>query len=253
MTVATETKEENGALDANTAEAMFAAGVHYGYGRATRHPSTSPFIYGLKAGTEIIDLRATQQKLRQAQEFAKQVGADGGQLLFVSSKHEAGEAIKRCAESVGQPYVTGRWIGGTLTNFKNIRSRVKKLEDLEAQRDSGEMEERYTNKEQILLEREIDRLDRKFGGTRDMGDKPAALYVVDAKQEEIAVREARKNDIPIISLSSTDCDISDIAYPIPGNDSSRASIEMITEAIRDAYAAGKQQAKKKSKKDSAEE
>lgn len=232
---------EKASVSSETIEALFEAGVHYGYSKSRRHPSTLPYIYGNKDGVEIIDLEKTFALLERAKRFAREVGAEGGTMLFVSSKNEARDLVKKYAEVVGQPYVAGRWIGGTLTNFQNIRKRVKKLHELEEKRESGELE-KYTNKEQILFEREIERLDGKFGGIRDMEDKPDAMFIIDPKEESIAVAEAKQFDIPVIALANTDCNVDEIQYPILANDASRESIDIFTKEITGAFQDGQKHA-----------
>jgi len=219
---------------------MYEAGAHYGHSRRRRHPSVIPYIYGTKNKMEIIDLQKTKEALDKALAFVKELGKSGKQLLFVTSKHEANAAIKEGAKRIDQPYVTDRWIGGTLTNFDNIRGRIDTLHDLEEKRDSGELE-KYTKKEQLLQEREIGRLREKFGGIETMDTKPAAMFIIDTNEEEIAVSEATQNNIPIVGLCNTDCNIDEVAYPIPANDSNRASIKYFTERIVDVYEDGRRE------------
>lgn len=219
-------------------ERMFNVGAHYGYSKSKRHPSTKAFIYGAKNNTEIFDLEKTSEALKKAKVFVKEIATQGRQLLFVSSKLEAREFIKVGAESINQPYVAGRWIGGTLTNFDIIRKRVDRLIDLVSKKEKGELE-KYTKKEQLLMTREAESLDEKFGGISNMKGMPGALFVIDVKKEVIAVAEAEKKGIPVVTLSSNDCDISSVEYPIPGNDSARASIEFFVSEIVEAYKSGK--------------
>lgn len=217
---------------------MFEVGAHYGQSKSRRHPSTIPFIYGMKNRKEIFDLEKTKEALDNALAFVEELGASGKQLLFVTSKHEANEVLRKGAESIDQPFVTGRWIGGTLTNFKNIRGRIEKLQELRKKQESGELE-KYTKKEQLLLDREIDRLENKFGGIESMESFPGALFIIDTKEEEIAVAEAQQNDIPIIGVCSTDCNIDIIEYPIPANDAQRASVAYFVEKVVAAYEEGR--------------
>jgi|AntRauTorckE6833_2_1112554.scaffolds.fasta_scaffold04404_2 small subunit ribosomal protein S2 len=216
---------------------MFAAGAHYGLARSRRHPSTIDYIFGLKDGIEIIDLEKTQKLLDDAAKFINKLGEEGEQVLFVTSKNEANDIIRTLAASVEQPYVTGRWIGGTFTNFNNIQGRIRHLNELEENQESGELE-KYTKKEQLLFQREIDRLKDKFGGIRNMKKLPAAIVVVDSKNDAIAVEEAHQSDIPVVALTNIDCDINLIDYPIVANDARAASIRYFLEKLRDAYADG---------------
>lgn len=221
-------------------EAMYEAGAHYGQSKSRRHPSTIPYIYGTKNKMEIFDLEKTKEALAEAEEYVKELGRKGKKLLFVTSKPEANKTIREAAESVDQPYVTGRWIGGTLTNFKNIRGRIEKLRELRKKRESGELE-KYTKKEQLLLEREIERLERKFGGIEDMSQFPGALFIVDTKEEQIAVDEATQVDVSIVGLCNTDCNIDEIDYPVPANDTTKASIEYFVNRIVEAYREGQKE------------
>lgn len=216
---------------------MFAAGAHYGLARSRRHPSTIDYIFGLKDGIEIIDLEKTQKLLEDAAEFLHNLGEEGEQVLFVTSKNEANDIIRTTAASIEQPYVTGRWIGGTFTNFNNIQGRIRHLDELEEKQESGDLE-KYTKKEQLLFQREIDRLKDKFGGIRNMKKLPSAIVVVDSKNDAIAVEEAHQSDIPVVALTNIDCDINLIDYPIVANDARAASIRYFIEKLRDAYADG---------------
>lgn len=220
-----------------TLEEYFEVGAHYGLARSRRHPSTMDYIYGQKNGIEIIDLEKTKSLLDEAVAYARSLGEEGKQILWVTSKNEANRIIKHIAESLEHPYVTGRWIGGTLTNFDNIRSRVEKLEELETKKETGELE-KYTKKEQVLFDREIDRLKEKFGGIRTMNDIPDAMFIVDTKAEDIALQEAQHNDVPVIGLCNVDCDINQVDYPIVANDGAQDSIRLFVQKICDAYADG---------------
>lgn len=217
-----------------TIEEMFKVGAHYGYAKRRRHPSVIPFIFGIKNNVEIFDLEKTNAALEEAKAFAKDLAEKGKMILFVSGKAEAKEAIKTSADSIQMPYVAGRWKGGTLTNFEEIRKRVIRLDELTSQRDAGELG-KYTKKERLMIDREIESLEENFSGLNLMTRLPDAIYVVDANHEEIAVNEAVALGIPVISLSSSDCDYTKIDYPIPGNDSNRHSIVYFTNAIVEAY------------------
>lgn len=224
-------------ISPDTLQAMFSAGAHYGLARRRRHPSTMDYIFGLKDGVEIIDLEKTQALLNDATSFLEELGKEGESILFVTSKNEANSIVKNIADSINQPYVVGRWIGGTFTNFKNIRGRIRHLEELEEKRDSGELE-KYTKKEQLLFEREMNRLKDKFEGIRNMTDKPAAIIVVDSKEEDIAIAEAQHDGVATVALCNVDCDINEIDYPIVANDGRAESIRFFLQQLRDAYAHG---------------
>jgi small subunit ribosomal protein S2 len=217
-----------------TSEALMAAGVHYGYSRTRRHPTTTPFLYGTKEGVDIIDVEKTIPQLSAATEFLKGLAASGKTILFVGVKPEARKHIEATAQSLGQPFVTERWIGGVLTNFPEIKKRIQKLIDLKEKRASGELS-KYTKKEQLLIAREMERLEKYFNGVLSLTKMPDALVVIDSKKEHIAVKEARKMHIPVVALGNTDCSIRGIDYPIIGNDGSSSSIETILAILKDAF------------------
>ena len=222
----------------DTIQKMFTAGAHFAFSRSRRHPTLAPFIFGVKNRVEIFDLEKTQTFLDKATDFARKMGAEGKQVLFVGGKAEALDAVKQAALSIDMPYVAGRWIGGALSNFKEIRSRVDKFLDLTAKREKGELA-KYTKKERLLIDREIDKLDRLFSGLIPMKELPKALFVIDSKHENIAVTEARKAGIPVIALMGSDCNFKDAECPIPGNDASIASIAFFVDKIVWAYKEGR--------------
>ena len=218
-------------------EELFSAGAHFGFVKSRRHPSSKPFIFGIKNKIEIFDLEKTKESLDKALEFVEFLGSNNGKILFVSGKNEAKKAIVTVAESISMPYVAGRFIGGSLTNFSEIRKRVEKMESLVSQREKGEPS-KYTKKERLLIDREIDKLREFFFGLSLMKNLPQAVFVVDSKKESIAVREAKKVGIPLISLSGTDNNLNEVEFPIPGNDASRVSIEFFLNKIAEAYKRG---------------
>jgi small subunit ribosomal protein S2 len=243
----------------NDIKTLFEAGAHFGYSRTRRHPTASPFIFGTKDRNDFFDLEETKRRLEAACAFASGIASSSAavapvsehktqlgekaavrakQLLFVGGKNEAVDIIKEVAMSIGAPYVAGRWIGGSLTNFKNIRKRIDRLEKLMSERDSGELE-KYTKKERLLIDREIAELLARFGGLVKMLELPAALFIVDTRREETAVREANQLGIPVIGLSSSDCDFSAVQYPVPANDTSVRSIRLVAESIAGAFEKGK--------------
>jgi len=223
-------------------ETMFSSGAHYGYSKSRRHPSTSTFIFGVKNGVEIFDLEKTSISLNKALDFVRTLGESNQLMLLVSGKKEMKSVITKTGEDLGVLYVAGRWIGGTLTNFSEIRKRTHKYLDLKEKKDKGELS-KYTKKERLLIDREIDELGLKFGGVVTMKELPKALFVIDSKEEKIAVTEAKMMGIPVISLFSSDCDIKDIDFPIPGNDSSVASASFFLSKISEAYKEGQKKSK----------
>ncbi len=225
--------EKNPAIDA-----MFNVGAHYGFIKSRRHPTIKSFIFGVKNKVEIFDLDKTEAQLNTALEFIKSVAASGKQLVFVGSKSEARDAIKNAADRIAQPFVASRWIGGTFTNFEIIRKRVEKLLDLISQKEKGELN-KYTKKERVMIDRDIERLTSLFGGITTMNTLPGAIFVADPKKEYIAVAEAIARKIPVVALSGADCDISIIKYPIVANDSSIASVAFFTDKVAEVYSQGK--------------
>ncbi|MBI4093983.1 30S ribosomal protein S2 [Candidatus Kaiserbacteria bacterium] len=223
-----------------TVQALFDAGAHFALARARRHPSASPFIYSTKDRTDIFDLTTTASRLEAAQDFLRSLA--GKPVLFVGGKHEAVEIVKSAALRAGSPYVAGRWIGGTLTNFKNVRKRIDRLEKLMKDRESGELE-KYTKKERLMIDREIEELLGRFGGLRSLADLPAALVVIDTRHEDTAVREATQLHIPVVGLASSDCDFSLVQFPIPANDTSVKSVRFVCDALSEAYLEGKKVSK----------
>lgn len=219
-------------------EAMFKVGAHYGFIKSRRHPTTKPFIFGVKNRVEIFDLEKTSAQLEAAIEFVKKMAAAGKQVVFIGSKSEARQAVKEAAERIAQPYVAGRWIGGTFTNFEVIRKRVEKLLDLTSKKEKNELA-KYTKKERLMIDRDIEKLNDLFGGITSMNHLPGAIFIVDPKKEHIAVAEAIHRNIPIVALAGSDCDVSNIAYPVVANDASIDSVAFISDKISAAYAEGK--------------
>ncbi|HVU80182.1 MAG TPA: 30S ribosomal protein S2 [Candidatus Paceibacterota bacterium] len=216
-------------------EKLFSVGAHFGYSPSRRHPSTAPFIYGKKGGTELFDLEKTAACLEAAEAFVKSLAEGRKTILFVGGKAEARGALKRAAERLNQPYVASRWIGGTLTNFAEIRKRLNRLQELSDMREKGELA-KFTKLERLLIDREISDLDLMFGGLRGMSKLPDALLVIDPRQEKGAVDEAKQLGIPVVALLNSDCDRSVISYPIPGNDASVATITFTLDHLAQTYA-----------------
>lgn len=223
-------------------EAMFKAGAHFAYSKSRRHPSVKPYIFGIKNRVEIFDLEKSSEALEKAKTFVKTLASEGKQILFVGGKAEARDVVRQSAESLGMPYVAGRWIGGTITNFDMIRKRVVRLAELTEKREKGELA-KYTKKERLLLDRHIENLNFYFKGLTPLKTFPAALFVIDPKREIIAVTEARKAGIPVIALAGSDCDLGTVSYPIPGNDASLSSVRFFVNEITRAYNEGKKGSK----------
>ena len=242
MTEKTSEKISTTGAIASPIDTMFKAGAHFAFGRSRRHPTVAPYIFGMKNKVEIFDLEKTQGLLAAASTFVENMAKEGKQLLIVGGKSEARAAVKGAGEMLGMPFVDGRWIGGTLTNFGQIKKRVEKLERLTSEREKGELA-KYTKKERLLIDREIANLDRFFSGIIPMKELPKVLFVVDPKKEYTAVKEAQDLGIPVIALAGSDCDISIIEYPIVGNDASKSSITFFVGEMVKAYEAGKVLAK----------
>ncbi len=222
----------------NLIESLFAAGAHFGFVKARRHPSAKPFIFGAKNKVEIFDLEKTSAELMKAAEFVESKGKEGTMGLFVGGKSEAREAVIGSGRELEMPFVAGRWIGGTLTNFPEIKKRIARLEELTTQRERGELA-KYTKKERLLIDREIDKLHLYFSGLSTMKALPKFLVVVDPKKEHIAVSEAKKMNIPVVALAGSDTNLFAVDYAIPGNDASRHSVSFILGELVKAYKAGR--------------
>lgn len=219
-------------------EEMFQAGAQYGYGKSRRHPSVLPFIYATRPSGDVINLEKTAEMLKRAGEFAEKLGKENKTLLFVGTKPEAKETIKSAAESLSLPYVSERWIGGTLTNFPEIRKRITELENYKKEKAEGSLE-KYTKKERALLAKKMQRLSLYFEGLLGVKKLPMALFVVDAKTEHTAVKEAKMAGIGVIALTNSDTDISELDYPVLGNDATIPSIRYFTGVIAEEYKKGR--------------
>ena len=217
------------------------AGVHYGHRASRWNPKMRPYIYARKNLIHIIDVRETVRGLLRAKKYLTQVSSRGSLVLFVGTKRQAADAIGNEAQRAGMPFVNDRWLGGTLTNFRTIRSRLSRLEELEAIRDSEQINT-YSKKMQSALNREYRKMYRNLNGIRTMSRLPECLVIVDPKKEKNAVSEAQKLGIATVSLIDTDCDPDLVDLPIPGNDDSMRSIELIMKMLADAIVAGKNQA-----------
>jgi len=221
-------------------EEMFNAGVHYGYSRSRRHPSMKKSIFGVKNSVEIIDLEKTVEALETASEYVKSLAKEGKKILFVGSKNQIRVIVEREALRINAPFVVNRWIGGTLTNFDEIKKRVLLFRELSEKKEKGELG-MYTKKERLLIDRDIVKLERNFGGITSMPETmPTAMIVVDPMSEEIAVKEAQVLGMPVIAIANSDCNISNIDYSIPANDSSRGSVEFILKKLIEAYESGRE-------------
>lgn len=217
-------------------EKMFRVGAHYGYSKTRRHPSLAKYIYATKNKGDVIDLEKTNIMLDRAAEFVKNLGSEGKIILFVGTKPEAKEITKNTAESLSMPYVTERWIGGTLSNFGEIKKRIIELENYQKE-SAGSGLDKYTKKERVVMAKKMEKLARYYTGLLGLKKAPEALFVVDAKAEHIAVTEGKARGVPIIALMNSDSNIKGIEYPIVGNDASVPSIKFFILYLADAYKA----------------
>lgn len=219
-------------------ENMFKAGAHFAFSKTRRHPTVTPYIFGVKNKVEIFDLEKTEVLLENAKAFVSSLAKEGKAILFVGGKSEARNSIKSGALSINMPYVDGRWIGGTLTNFTQIRKRVEKMEKLVSEKEKGELA-KYTKKERLLIDKEIANLERFFSGIVSMKDLPKAIFIVDPKKEKTALKEAKDMGIPVIALAGSDCNIKGLDFPMVGNDSSQTSVNFFVQEIVKAYSTAK--------------
>ena len=218
---------------------LLEAGVHFGHQTRRWNPKMARYIFTERNGIYIIDLQKTVKKLEEAYMFVRDVAANGDSVLFVGTKKQAGESIKEEAERAGAHYVNARWLGGMLTNFKTIRQRIQRLEQLRKMQEDGTFD-RLPKKEVGKLELEIEKLEKYLGGIKTMNKLPGALFIVDPRKERIAVAEAKKLGIPIVAIVDTNCDPDEIDYVIPGNDDAIRAIKLIASTMADAIIEGRQ-------------
>jgi small subunit ribosomal protein S2 len=221
----------------DTMKALLEAGVHFGHQKKRWNPKMKQYIFTERNGIHIIDLNQTVPLLQHAHDFVADLTARGGRVLFVGTKKQAQEVVAREAERSGQFYVNRRWLGGTLTNFVTIRSRLRYLKQLQSQAASGELE-RLPKQEAAGKMQELERLERTLGGMRDMAQLPGAIFIVDPKREHLAIDEARRLKIPVIAITDTNCDPDDVDLIIPGNDDAIRSVRLISAGIAEAAIQG---------------
>lgn len=212
---------------------LLEAGVHFGHQTRRWNPKMAPYIFTERNGIYIIDLQKTVRKVDEAYQFVRNIVAEGGTILFVGTKKQAQETIRQEAERCGMPYVNQRWLGGMLTNFQTIRSRIDRLEQLETMESDGSFY-LLPKKEVLELNKEKERLERFLGGIRTLRRLPDAIFIVDPRKEKIAVAEARKLGIPIIAIVDTNCDPDEVDYVIPGNDDAIRAVRLLTSKMADA-------------------
>lgn len=220
---------------------LLEAGVHFGHQTRRWNPKMAPFIFTERNGIYIIDLQQTVKKVEEAYKFIKEVAETGKPILFVGTKKQAQDAIKEEAIRSGMFYVNERWLGGMLTNYKTIKTRIERLRELERMEEEGVFEV-LPKKEVIKLNHEKEKLEKFLNGIKDMTEMPGALFIVDPRKERIAIKEAEKLGIPIVAIVDTNCDPEEIDYPIPGNDDAIRAVKLITATMANAIMEAKQEA-----------
>lgn len=218
---------------------LLEAGVHFGHQTRRWDPKMAEYIFQARNGIHIIDLQKTSKKLDEAYSFIKEQAEEGKTILFVGTKKQAQECVKEAAEKSGMYYVDQRWLGGMLTNFSTIKTRVQRLKDLETMEQDGTFSV-LPKKEVTLLKKEMEKLQKNLGGIKDMTEIPGVLFVVDPKKERTAILEARKLNIPVVGLVDTNCNPEDVDYAIPGNDDAIRAVKLITDVMANAVVEGKQ-------------
>ncbi len=215
-------------------EEMFVAGVHFGYSRSSRHPQMKKYLFGLRNNVEIFDLEKTYIALEKAKKFVEDLAKEGKKIMIVATKPGMHQLVESVGRDLNMPYVSERWLGGTMTNFKMIKSRIDYLIGLRQKKASGELN-KYTKKEISKFNKEIARLERFLGGLETLTSMPAAILIIDSKKEKTAFRESKQMLIPIIAVINSDSNPDGIAYPIPANDNSPASVKYLLNFLAKAY------------------
>jgi small subunit ribosomal protein S2 len=227
---------------------LLEAGAHFGHQARRWHPKMEPYLFGVRDGIHIFDLAKTKEGLEEAMAFVKKITSEGGLVIFVGTKRQAQAIIKEEAKKASMPFVDNRWLGGTLTNWEQIKKRIEKLVEMKTNREKGEYK-KYTKKEQLLIDREIEKLEKKLGGLVSLEGMPAALFVVDTKKEESAVKEANKKGIPVVAIVDSNSNPDLIDYVIAANDDAVGTIKLIVSLIGEAAKKGREAFAKKVKKE----
>ena len=220
-------------------KALLEAGAHFGHKTSRWHPKMAPYIHSKREGAHIINLEKTVESLEKALPKATEIVKNGKKILFVGTKKQMKDVVKTAAESVDMPYVTVRWVGGTLTNVETVNRQIKKLKDLERRMASGELENRYSKLEVQRFQEEIDLLNERYGGIKEMTDQPSAIIVVDAIEDKNAIKEANVLHIPVFAITDSNVDPSDIDYVIPMNDDSIKATKLVLDYFVEAIKEGK--------------
>ena len=220
-------------------KALLEAGAHFGHKTSRWHPKMAPYIHSRRQGAHIINLEKTVEGLEAALPKITEIAKNGKKVLFVGTKKQMKDTVKAAAESVNMPYVTVRWVGGTLTNVETVNKQIKKVKDLERRMESGELEKRYSKLEVQRIQEEIDLLNERYGGIKDMSEQPAAIFVIDACEDKNAIKEANTLKIPVFAITDSNVDPTNIDYVIPANDDSIKATTLILEYVTNAIKAGK--------------
>ena len=218
-------------------ESLFKAGAHFGYSRTRRYPKMEKFIFALRNNIEIIDLSKTVRQLEEAKEFLSKMGREEKTVLFVGTKENIKFLVERYAKEIGMPYVVERWIGGTLSNFGQIKKRSEELQKLIEDKEKGAFE-KYTKKERLMIDKKIEKMKKYFYTISNLTSLPSALVVVDTREEDVAVKEAKDMSIPVVGIMNVDCNPDDADYPIPANDNSVATVDFLLSELVSAYKKG---------------
>lgn len=232
MVIKTNTEEKLTKKEEGLVKKMIEAGVYFGHSKSRKNPRMDPYIYTLKENIHIIDLVSSIKKMNQALNFIKEIIKKGGLVLFVGIQPQAKKITKKAAEECNMPYVTERWLGGTLTNFKTIFKRIEHLRDLEKKKATGEFK-KYTKKERMLFDQEIEKLNKNLGGIKNLNKLPDAILVLSIKKSPVVIREAQRKKVPLIGLADTDSDPTLVDYPIPSNDDAISALEFMLEQIKE--------------------
>lgn len=228
-----------GIMNQPTIEELLTAGVHFGHVSSKWNPKMKQYIFTTRNSVHVINLEKTLEKLEKALDYARDVAARGGVILFVATKRQAKDEMKKAAQACGMPYVTIRWLGGTFTNYKTIQKTIKKLERLQKLKESGEFEVKYVKKERLLIEREIVKMENLFAGIKNMKKLPEAIFLVDVGHDKIAVKEAHATGIKVIGLVDTNSSLEMVDYPIPSNDDAIKAIALMANLMANAVNDGK--------------
>lgn len=218
---------------------LLKSGAHFGHKTSRWNPKMKPFIFTVRNNIHIIDLEKTRIGLQKAADFAAEIAKTGGTILFVGTKRQSRDIVKEQALNCEMPFVNLRWLGGTFTNFRTIQKTVRKLEKLQQRKDSPDFELKYTKKERLLIEREIEKLTKLFEGIKNMKRTPQAVFITDIHHDNIALTEARKMNVPVVAIVDTNTDPSLVQYPIPANDDATAAVALITKTVAEAIKANK--------------